>query len=679
MTLIIVESPTKARTFNRILKASPDKKDYYVFATMGHFRDLPVKEIAIDYTKNFKPNYQLISSKQKITSMLKELGAKNQEIILATDLDREGESIAYHVAYLLGFIKEKWPNFEIKSEKKLKRIVFHEITSKALNEALANPGELRVELVKAQQARRILDRVVGYELSPLLWKKMGKNWLSAGRVQTVCLRLIVEREKEIRKFQIEPYYQVYGLFNSSETDVKAKLISKDEQVYEVKSKISLFDGEYTFSKTTIDEKFATEIKLDLEVDSFRISDVKENVVSKFPPPPFTTSLLQQESFRRFGFTSKMTMKLAQNLYEQGLITYHRTDSFQMSSFFVFKAKDYILEKFGKEYVLEKPRGFMTKSKSAQEAHEAIRPTSFIENPIKKGKEASLNKNHLSLYKLIFERAISTQMKESQVKQVKVTITSKKNYLFEANFQQVIFDGFLRILNPTYAEKNKAVINFIKNQEIKLTGINLENLKSAPPPRYNEASLIKTMEEKGIGRPSTYASIISLIQTKYYVEKEFRYFIPTKLGEAISDYLSRAFSKLFNLDFTAKMENDLDEVAEGKIDFIQLLKDFYKTFEIELREKKKDTSVIDVEDKVEGKCEKCSGDLVMRYSKFGKFYGCKNYPKCKFIKPFLYVVKDKLCPDCKGRIVTRFSKSRKKFYGCEHWPKCKYTSWTFPKG
>ncbi len=672
MSLIIVESPTKARTFNRILQG----KDYYVYATMGHFRDLPAKSMSIDFKNNFQPDYQIISGKKKVVDKLKELAKTNKEIILATDLDREGESISYHVAYVLGFIKENWPEFKIKKTKNLKRIVFHEITAKALEEALKNPSELRINLIKAQQARRILDRVVGYELSPLLWKKMGKNWLSAGRVQTVALRLIVEREKEINKFIKEKYRQIYGLFVNNE-EIKAKLISKNDLVYEKKEKLPLFDGDYTFAKTIIDEKLALEIKNDLKTDKYIVSDVVEETIKRYPPPPHTTSLLQQDSFRKFGFSSKMTMRLAQNLYEHGFITYHRTDSFQLSSFFVFRAKDYIEKKFGKQYALEKPRGFMMKSKLAQEAHEAIRPTSLEREPDKLKTDKSITSNHKKLYGLIFNRALSTQMKEAEISKIKVSIKSNNGYLFEADKERVVFDGFFKILNPVYAEKANVVVKLKKGDSLTLKDVEDQELETTPPPRYNEASLIKTMEEKGIGRPSTYAPIISLIQDKYYVEKERRYFLPTKLGTAISDYLSASFHHVFDLGFTAKMEESLDLIANGEENFIDTLNNFYKGFEPELKLSKKDKSVIDVEEKVEGVCEKCGGDLLMRYSKFGKFYGCKNYPKCKFIKPFLYIVKDRFCPDCKGRIVSRFSKSRKKFFGCENYPKCKFISWKLP--
>lgn len=673
MSLIIVESPTKARTFNRLLKG----KDYFVFATMGHFRDLPAQRMAINFFNNFQPEYKILANKQKIVDKLKELAKVHKEVILATDLDREGESISYHSAFVLGFIEENWPDFKIKNIKNLKRIVFHEITNKALQEALKNPSEVRINLIKAQQARRILDRVVGYELSPLLWKKIGKNWLSAGRVQTVALRLIVEREKEITKFAKEKYHQIYGIFSANEEEVKAKLLAKNDHVYETKNKVTLFDGDYTYSKTDIDNKKAEEIKQDLIDDKFKISDIKEETIKRYPPPPLTTSLLQQEGFRRYGFSAKLTMKLAQNLYEQGYITYHRTDSFQLSSYFVFKAKDYIEDCFGKEYALEKPRGFITKSKSAQEAHEAIRPTHLNKDPKKIKTNKSITSNHRKLYDLIFIRSVATQMKEAEISKKEITIKSKAGYIFEAVKEQVIFDGFFKILNPAFVERRSVSLNLKAGDLLSLKTLEDQELDTLPPPRYNEASLIKAMEEKGIGRPSTYAPIISLIQDKYYVEKEQRYFLPTQLGFAISDYLSASFTKLFDLNFTAKMEEDLDKVASGELDFIDLLKDFYSKFDIEVKESKKDQGVIDVEEKNEGICDKCGGHLVLRYSKFGKFLGCKNYPKCKFVKSYLYIVKNRFCPDCKGRIVSRFSKSRKKFYGCENYPKCKFMSWKLP--
>jgi len=685
MALIIVESPTKARTFNRILAMSAEKKGkYFVFATMGHFRDLPHERIAIDYAHDFKPDYEIIKNKEKVVMQLKKLASENDEIILATDLDREGESISYHAAFILGLVNETWPTISFEGKKPIKRIVFHEITASALNEALEKPETLRLNLVKAQQARRILDRIVGYELSPLLWKKMGKNWLSAGRVQTVALRLIVEREKEITAFKKEHYCQMYGMFDCANKELRAKLVSYKGEKYEQTFKLTLFAGDYEYTKTTISKEQTQVIRNDVTSDSFCVSDVTESVQNRYPPPPFTTSLLQQEAFHRFGFTSKMTMKLAQDLYERGLISYHRTDSFNLSTQFVFRAKDYIVKTYGETYALEKPRGYRTKSRMAQEAHEAIRPTK-LENEMnsllakKKGKKkTSLTQNHEKLYSLIFARAISTQMKEANIKNIQITISSQKGYDFLSEKQQVLFDGFLRVLNPEFVKNNSTSFNIEKGTSSLLKSSNIEELETKAPPRYNEATLIKILEEKGIGRPSTYAPIISLIQDKYYVEKEYRYFIPTKLGSAISDYLSVAFPDIFNLDFTASMEDGLDGIAEGNMDFIQLLREFNSPFQKVLDERKKDTSTIDIEEEINELCPKCGSKLVVRYSKFGKFMACSKYPTCKFTKSFLKTVQNKKCPTCSGDIVVCFTKSRKRFYGCSNYPTCKYSSWTLAK-
>jgi len=672
MSLIIVESPTKARTFNRVLK-SKGNNTYFVFATMGHVRDLPHNTIAVDYQHNFKPNYEIIKNKEKVVDKLKTLAAENDEIIFATDPDREGESISYHAAFILGLIKEDWPNISFLSEKQPKRIVFHEITPSALKEALEHPQTLRIELIKAQQARRILDRIVGYELSPLLWKKMGKNWLSAGRVQTVALRLIVEREKEIKKFNKETYFQIYGNFleQKEKTDIKAKLISKDSIPYEQKIKLDLFAGEYEYTKTSITKELSETIKAELSSDAFTVSDIKESIQNRYPPHPFTTSLLQQEAFYRFGFSSRMTMKLAQDLYERGIITYHRTDSFNLSTHFVFRAKDYIVKTYGENYALEKPRGYKTKSRMAQEAHEAIRPTNL--EHVKK--MDSLSQNHVKLYSLIFARAVSTQMKEATIKHIDITISSQKKYDFLCEKQQVIFDGFLKLLNPEYVKEHSAAVQIETRTDLFLERVDSEELETKPPPRYNEATLIRILEEKGIGRPSTYAPIISLIQDKNYVEKEFRYFIPTKLGEAISDYLSVSFPNLFDLDFTASMEDGLDKIAEGTADFIELLSEFNSPFQNILSERKQDTSTIDVEEEINETCPNCGSKLVVRYSRFGKFMACSKYPECKFTKSFLKTVQNKKCPECGGDIVVRFTKKKKRFYGCSNYPKCTYSSWT----
>jgi len=672
MALIVVESPTKARTFNRILKSKNWGDKYFVFATVGHFRDLPSKEMAIDFKNNFAPKYEMMERKQKMVNKLLELANEHKDIILATDLDREGESISYHAAYILGHVKEEWPDFELQHKSRISRIVFHEITASALEEALANPNELRVDLVKAQQARRILDRIVGYKLSPLLWKKMGKNWLSAGRVQTVALRMVCEREKEISKFSIEPFVQIFGNFGEND-DIEAKLIAKIGNIYETKQKIELFDGDYEFSKTTITSDSSKIIEKELKEDSFKITSVKQDVVNSFPPPPYTTSLLQQDSFRKLRFPSKLTMRIAQSLYEKGLITYHRTDSFNLSSKYVFSAKDYITKTYGKKYALEKPRGFRTKSRNAQEAHEAIRPT-MAERKVSTIKK-KLSPQEKKLYELIFLRALATQMKEAEVKETTFTIKSDKKYEFETVHKQILFDGFFRVLSPVYAKNNDKEIVLKEGEKISLKTLEIEEKETKPPYRYSEASLIKAMEGKGIGRPSTYSSIISLIIDKHYVEKEFRNLKPTSLGMSISDYLSEAFPKLFDLKFTAEMEDSLDEVANGKMKLVEVLKTFFTPFEKELKLREKDISQIEVEeDKLDEPCPKCGSILIARYGKYGKFYACVGYPKCKYIKPNLRFVKDYFCPLCKGKIVVRYSKTGKRFYGCENYPECKHMQW-----
>lgn len=672
MSLIIVESPTKARTFNRILKSKGQDAQYQVFATMGHFRDLPATSIAIDYTKNFKPEYHIIEGKTKIVDQLKKLSKEHDEIIFATDLDREGESISYHAAYILGFLKEKWPEIIEDPNHKLKRIVFHEITPKALEEALNNPTHIRLDLVKAQQTRRILDRIVGYELSPLLWKKTGKNWLSAGRVQTVALRLVVEREKEIKAFQAEPYFQIYADFNDKTQVFKAKLVRYNGEPYEQKVKMTLFDGDYEYTKTTLIQTNVKDVETDIKSDSFKIADVKEEMQQRFPPPPFTTSLLQQAAYQRFGFPGKLTMRISQQLYEKGLITYHRTDSFNLSAQYVFRAKDYIEATYGKEYALEKPRGYRTKSKMAQEAHEAIRPTKLDQD---KEKLKKLAANQMKIYQLIFDRALATQMKEAEIKKLTVVVKGNKGYEFESETQQVMFDGFLKILQPGFVEKNQMAKTFKLDNPVATENVEVEENQTKHPPRYNEASLIKTLEEKGIGRPSTYASIMSLIIDKHYIERDGRNLIPTKVGDGISDYLAKAFPDIFDLNFTAQMEDSLDQIAEGQKDMIALLTNFYGPFVKELELCKKDDTKIDVDEEISEKCPLDGGNLTIKYSKWGKFYACTNYPKCKYIKSIPKYIAGSKCPKCGSMLIARYSKSGKKFFGCGNYPNCDYVAWS----
>ena len=683
MTLIIVESPTKARTFNRILKIE-NKTDYFVYATLGHFRDLPSASMSIDLKHDFKPEYEIMSAKQKMVTELMRLAEQHDEIILATDADREGESISYHAAYILGFIDEKWPDIKVierkspSGRKTLKRIVFHEITARALNEALEHNDELRLDLVKAQQARRVLDRIVGYELSPLLWKKLSKNWLSAGRVQTVALRLVVEREKEVLGFNLEKFSVLGGTFLVDKTELVAKLISQNGVSFEEKKTLKLFSGDYTYTKGLITKDKAAEIEKDVKEDTYSVKDVTETEAVRYPPPPYTTSLLQQDAINRFGLSSKMVMRIAQDLYERGLITYHRTDSFNLSASYVFKAKDFIAETYGKEYALDKPRGYKTKSSSAQEAHEAIRPTKVERTPQQLAKDKKLNKSQLMIYELIFNRTLATQMKEAKVIAYKVTVAGKKGYEFLSEAQKIVFEGFLRVLAPEFVKKHAVGLSIKTNTPAELKNLTVEEKDSRPPYRYTEASLIKALEEHGIGRPSTYAPIMSLILEKGYIDKEGRYLKPTSLGTAISDYLSTAFSKLFNIDFTAKLEKELDEIAEGKLKLLDVLNGFYKPFNEDLVAQGKDDTKIEVKDEVNEPCPTCGSPLQIRHSKFGKFYACSAYPKCKFTRSFLKLVLGKKCPKDGGDVVVRYSKAKRKFYGCSNYPKCDYVEFGWSK-
>ncbi len=698
MTLIIVESPTKARTFNRIFKmqAEQDKKansdttekkptkgkkvtaaavpEYYVFATLGHIRDLPASAISIDYDHNYAPTYEIMKGKQKVVDKLHELAREHEEIIFATDSDREGESISYHAAYVLGLMKESWPDISY-ADRPVKRIVFHEITQRALEEALATPGEIRIDMVKAQQARRIVDRIVGYELSPLLWKKTGKNWLSAGRVQTVALRFVVEREKEIEAFAAIEYCTIHGVF---EPELRAKLIAKDGVAYESTKKIELFAGTYEYTVGSITKDQKDELVADVKSDTYTIVDVEESSSKRYPPPPFTTSLLQQEAINRYGFTSKMIMRLAQDLYERGLITYHRTDSFNLSTHFVFRAKDYISATYGPEYALEKPRGYRTKHASAQEAHEAIRPTRVDRTVAQVADEGKLTKNHIMLYELIFNRAVATQMKEADIRLVKAHVKGKKGYELTAEHQQVLFDGFMKLMSPAFVQKHQDAATFTKGTELTLTSLEDEVKETKAPYRYSEATLIKILEERGIGRPSTYAAILTLIQDKGYVEKEGRYLKAVPLGIAICDYLSGAFPKLFDIDFTADMEAQLDKIADGDRALLDVLGDFYKPFATDLVQRKQDVSKIEIDEESGEVCPNCGKPMQIRASKFGRFLACSGYPECKTTKPILKKVAGKVCPKCAGEVVVRYSKAKKKFFGCSNYPKCDYIEFAWNK-
>lgn len=673
MKLIIVESPTKANTFNRFLK----KKEYHVEATLGHVRDLAESKMSLDLEHDFAPTYIAVKKRTDVITRIKSYAKKADNIILATDSDREGEAISYHIAYLLGYIKEKWPKSTLKKGNKIQRIVFHEITEDALSTALAHPRSLNLDLVDAQQARRILDRIVGYRLSPLLWKKMGKRWLSAGRVQTVALRFIVEREKEIAQFKKESFFKVFCLFSprtnkKSVSEFKAELIAHDDEQYQKSFSVNLFDGVYTYSKTTIQNDTINDIVKEIQADSFTVSDIVVKSVKRFPSPPFTTSSLQQEASRLFGFSSRVTMQLAQRLYEKGVITYHRTDSVYLSQKFLDQAQEFIQKSYGGEFTLSQHRFFKNKSKLAQEAHEAIRPTNLY---FKTAEHPDLNPRQIKLYDLIFRKAIASQMKEAEIQTNKIKIISGKKYLFEASWENVLFAGFL-ILYPSLKKESAEEYKKIKiavGDCVLLKNIEQKLSNTAPPPRYNEASLIKTLEEKGIGRPSTYAPIISTIQDRNYVEKRENRFYPTFLGTTICDYLSSAFEEIFKINFTADLEDDLDAIGEKKKDMISILHSFYDPFAQMLDRQHKIKGYINVEEKTDEKCPQCGHCLIFRYSKFGKFYGCSHYPKCKFTKGFHQPIPTP-CPKCGGVIVIKITGKKRKFYGCSQYPKCTFAAW-----
>ena len=593
MNLIIVESPTKARTLTRFLG---DKK-YRVEATMGHIRDLPKAALGVDVEHDFTPSYVIPRDRQKRVGELKDLAKKADSIILATDPDREGEAIAWHVGEILRLdsrikrldkearkskgeknqsssVKFQNPASNIQRLSSIQRIVFHEITETAIKDALAHPRSIDLKLVDAQQARRVLDRLVGYNLSPLLWQKLSRRWLSAGRVQSVAVRLIVMREREIAEFASEEYWTIDGVFSCKEK-VVARLVAKDGVKYEKTLTYDLFDGTYTTASSTIqNEQTATGIIGDLQ-PPFVVSAVDKKQIKRYPFPPFTTSTLQQDSGRKLGYSAKKTMQLAQKLYEEGIITYHRTDSVNLSEKFIGEARAYIKKIYGPPYVPDDARRYQTKSKLAQEAHEAIRPTNVAVDGAAIKNEQEFNHDHARLYELIWKRAVASQAKEAVFDSTKINITSSNGYLFEAQGSVVMFDGYLKI---TGRENGEVIMPAVAvGQDVKLVeGIPSQH-NTSPPPRYTEAALVKTLEEKGIGRPSTYAPIISTVVERQYVQKQDKKLMPTDLGSTVTDFLVRYFVNIMELPFTAKFEDELDDIARGTKEWVPVIRDFFAPF------------------------------------------------------------------------------------------------------
>jgi len=639
MILLLVESPTKARTLKKFLG-----KTYNVIASMGHVRDLPKGKLGVDVDNNFEPQYVIPTKARKTITSLKKESAKADETILATDEDREGESISWHINEVL---KLKDP----------KRIVFHEITKEAISDALKNPRSIDMNLVNAQQARRILDRIVGYKISPFLWKKVARG-LSAGRVQSVAVRLIAEREKEIEFFVPQEYWEIEAILKKEEKEFPAFL-----------SKV----GEKQLDKLEIKNKEEAEkILKELEGAEYVVSNSEKKETKRNPFPPFTTSTLQQEAYKKLRFPARMTMRIAQGLYESGHITYHRTDSVNLSQQSLFSAKDFIENSFGKNYWAGYFRKFKAKGK-VQEAHEAIRPTSIDNSPEKFGGD----KNETNLYSLIWQRFIASQMAPAVFDSITADIKAKE-YEFRANGQKLRFDGFLKVYPVKFEEKEIPELN--KDEKVDLIKINNSQHFTQPPARYNEATLIKTLEENGIGRPSTYAPIISTIQARNYIAKnDARRFYPTEIGVTVNSILVEHFPKIVDIGFTAKMEEDLDEIAEGKEIWTNVCKEFYTPFNENLVKKYEDVKKEGLGTKETDKiCPLCGSPVVEKLGRFGRFYACSTFPKCKYTESLKENKLNIKCPKCgKGKVTEKRTKKRKIFYGCDRYPECDFALWDKP--
>jgi len=655
MNLVIVESPTKAKTISKFLG-----KDYKIESSFGHVRDLPKNKISVDIENNFEPTYEIPARSKKTITNLKALSKKADTVILAADEDREGEAIAWHLIQALKLPK-----------KKIKRIVFHEITKNAILEALKNPRDMNIDLVDAQQARRVLDRLVGYNLSPFLWKKVARG-LSAGRVQSVSVRLVVEREREIQKFKIDEYWSI-------EADLKSK--SKTQFT----ARLNKINNK-TIKKLEIQNKKQADIILsDLKNKEYIISDVTKKESKKNPPSPFTTSTLQQTANRWLGFSAKQTMTLAQRLYETGLITYMRTDSFNLSNTFLTDAKQYLSKFLGAKYTLASPRQFRTKSKGAQEAHEAIRPTDVNKQP----NNIKLESGQARLYKLIWQRSLASQMPEATLDNTTINIDAGKKYQFRSTGQILKFDGFLKI----YPEKSKELIlpQVEKNEKLDLIKLNPEQHFTKPPARYSDAGLVKELEKYGIGRPSTYAPTISTVIARNYVLRDDnKRLAPTEIAFVVINLLINHFSKIVNYQFTAKIEEDFDKIAHGKNKWQSTIREFYNPFSKNLKMKYDEVNKKDImpEEKTEEVCDKCESGMVIKTGRFGKFLSCNAYPECKNAKPIPGSKKDnanqdnekkikelekkynkQTCEKCESEMAIKVGKFGP-FLACTAFPKCR---------
>ncbi len=654
--LVIVESPSKAKTIKKYLGPG-----YEVVASMGHVRDLPEKRLSVDVKHDFAPKYTIIKGKEKLVDELKTAAAQSDGIYLATDPDREGEAISWHLAYILGL--------DINEEN---RVTFNEITKTGVSNGMEHPRRIDMDLVNAQQARRILDRLVGYKLSPFLAKVIRKG-LSAGRVQSVAVRLVVDREEEIRAFKPEEYWTI-----------DAKLVPKGGR----KAFPASFYGDEAGNKIKISNKEEADAILEkLEDAQFTVAKIKKGSRRKSPAPPFSTSTMQQEASRKLGFQARRTMKAAQELYEGveiegqgavGLITYMRTDSLRLSEDAVKEAAEYIRERWGDRYVPDKPRQYKTRA-GAQDGHEAIRPTNVRLTPDEV--KSSLTGDQYKLYKLIWERFVACQMSNCLQSTTQADITAN-GYLFKASGYTVTFDGFTVLYVEGKDEESEVTGALpVLEQDMPLRKKELAGNQhfTQPPARYTEASLIKALEENGIGRPSTYAATISTITGREYVVREGKAFKPTELGEVSTQLMKERFPKIVNVKFTAQVESDLDKVQSGEENWVETLHKFYDDFDKTLQKAKKEMEGVKItlkEDQTDLICEKCGRPMVVKFGRYGKFIACSGYPECKNIKKIVHETGAE-CPKCGGKVVVKKSKRGRVFYGCSEYPNCDFVSWDEP--
>ena len=652
--LIIVESPANANTIKKFLGGNTK-----VVASMGHIRDLPKSKLGINIENNFEPEYINIRGKGDLIKELKKDAKNAKKVYLATDPDREGEAIAWHLSNILNV-----------DEKKVTRVTFNEITKTAVQKAIKEPRDIDINLVDAQQARRVLDRIVGYKISPVLWKKVRRG-LSAGRVQSVAVKLIVDREEEIEKFIPEEYWNIYAELIDKKTNKKfeAKFYGKSGKKQEIHSQEEVNEILATIKKAT-----------------YIIGEVKKSEKKRTPAPPFTTSTMQQEASRKIGFSIKKTMSVAQGLYEGvkiqdkgtvGLITYMRTDSTRISEEARATAKKYITETYGENYYENR---YYKTNKEAQDAHEGIRPT-YAELEPEKIKD-SLTKDQYKLYKLIYNRFMASQMASAVYDTMSVTINAN-DYTFKANGQNLKFKGFMTLYvegTDGKEEKEAGMLpELIQNEIVKLEKIEPKQSFTEPPARYTEASLVKTLEEKGIGRPSTYSPTITTILERRYIEKEQKQLVPTELGKIVNKLLCENFADVINVEFTAKVETEFDNIAEGKENWKKMIEEFYGPFEENVERVEKELEHVELVDEVSDiPCDKCGRMMVYKYGRFGKFLACPGYPECKNAKPIIETIEEK-CPKCGGTIQVRKAKNKRKYYICENNPQsCDYISWNKPQ-